>query len=130
MQAITPWQPVVQQHEDEDEQDADGAGEDALLQEVEPERGADLAEADLAIGQRQRAVLECRDEVVDLGGGETARPARDLSLAAEALRVDVGADTTVPSRTIANCSLLGSLLPLKATCRELVEELATRRPSA
>ena len=40
-------QSVVDQHEDEHERDADGAGEDALLQEVEAQRRADLAEADL-----------------------------------------------------------------------------------
>ena len=51
-------QSVVDEHEEEDEQDADEPGEDALLQEVQAQRRADLAEADLLELQRQGAVLE------------------------------------------------------------------------
>ena len=60
-------QSVVDEHEDEHEPDADRAGEDGLLQEVQAQRRADLAEADLFDLKRQGAVLEDGDQVVDLG---------------------------------------------------------------
>ena len=46
-------QSVVDEHEDEHQRDADGAREDRLLQEVQAQRRADLAEADLLDRQRQ-----------------------------------------------------------------------------
>ena len=71
-------QPVVDEHEQEDEPDADDAGQDAGGQELRAERGADRVEAQLPEGQGQGAVLQRRDQVLLLGGRERAA---DLAVA-------------------------------------------------
>ena len=46
--------------------------EQALVQELRAERGADLLVAELLDRERQRAVAQDRDQVVHVGGGEAA----------------------------------------------------------
>ena len=74
-------QPVVEQHERDDQEDADRPGDEALGEELLTQRRADLLGGDLLDRERQRAELEDRHELVGLGGREAPDAAgRDLDL--------------------------------------------------
>jgi len=80
----------VQDHEEEDEEDPDGAGKERLSKEGGTERRLDVGHADLGDRERQRAELQDRDEA---GGLLERKPAG--TAAAESLDVSRLQDTVL-----------------------------------
>ena len=117
---------VVEQHEGEHEDDADQAREDGLVEEVQAQRGADAAEADLADLQWQRAEAQHGHEVVGLVDREVAT---DLRLPAEARGVDrrCGLDDAVKDDGEEPVAGVGEAEDLIGV---LIEERANRSTSA
>ena len=77
-------QPVIDEHEQDDQRDADEPGQQALIEELLAERGRDLLARQLLDLERQRAELQDRDQLVrsSLAGKPPIAAGADLDLAA------------------------------------------------
>ncbi len=99
-----PRQPVVDEHEREDEADPDGPGDQARLEELLAQRRADLGVLDRLDRERQRAVAEDRHELVHLRTASAPLPMVICPDPPVIGSLMLGAEITVPSRTIAKNS--------------------------